>query len=99
RSGIWQDSHANPPELQQCGLDIALVSDLSYSVALSNSLGALKTAAKGFVNTLAGTPSKISLYTFGTTAPAPGTSTVLDRSTLDSAHITQMLDTIDDYAI
>lgn len=98
-SGIWQSSHANPPAQAQCGLDIALVSDLSYSVALSNSLGSLKTAATGFVDALAGTPSTISLYTFGTNAPAPGTASLLDRSTLDANHLTELRATIGGYAI
>jgi large repetitive protein len=98
-SGIWQNSYNNPPALQKCGLNIAVVSDLSYSVAISDSLDDLQTAARGFVNALAGTPSTVSLYTFGTVAPAPNTSAVLDKSTLNPTHVTQLLDAIDDYTI
>jgi hypothetical protein len=98
-SGVWQNSYNNPPAQQKCGLNIAVVSDLSYSVAISDSLDDLQTAARGFVNALAGTPSTVSLYTFGSLAPAPNTSTVLDKSTLNPTHVTQLLDTIDDYTI
>jgi hypothetical protein len=98
-SGIWQNSYDNPAAASQCGLNIALVSDLSYSVAISNSLDDLQEAANGFVDALAGTPSTVSLYTFGTTAPAPGTSTLLNQSTLDPAHVNALHAAIDAYTI
>lgn len=98
-SGIWQNSYDNPAAASKCGLNIALVSDLSYSVAISNSLDDLQEAANGFVDALAGTPSTVSLYTFGTTAPAPGTSTLLNQSTLDPAHVSALHAAIDAYTI
>ena len=98
-SGVWQNSYNNPPAQQKCGLNIAVVSDLSYSVAMSNSLGDLQTAARGFVNALVGTPSTVSLYTFGTTAPAPNTSTVLDKSTLNPQHVKDLTAAINAYTI
>ena len=66
--GIWQSSRNNPSLPATCGLNVALVLDLSGSVA--GSLGSLKSAAKTFTNSLVGTPSQVALFTFATTAPA-----------------------------
>ncbi|GAA1515107.1 cytoskeletal protein RodZ [Agromyces terreus] len=66
--GIWQNSLANPPAIQQCGVRVALIIDLSGSVA--GSFTQLKNAAKGFVTALQGTPSQIGLFTFNNVAPA-----------------------------
>jgi uncharacterized repeat protein (TIGR01451 family) len=53
---------------QTCGLDIALVLDNSDSIN-SSELATMKTAFKGFVNTLLpGTPTEFSVTKFGTTA-------------------------------
>ena len=70
--GIWQTSRNNPSLPSRCGLNVALVLDLSGSV--SSSLPDLKTAAKTFTNSLVGTPSQLALFTFSNTAPAPGTN-------------------------
>ena len=66
--GIWQSSRNNPGLPAACGLDVALVIDVSGSVA--SFLGALKTAARTFTNSLVGTPSQVALFTFASTAPA-----------------------------
>ncbi|KRC60516.1 hypothetical protein ASE14_05750 [Agromyces sp. Root81] len=66
--GIWQNSLANPARAQQCGVRIALVIDLSGSVAPS--FDDLKDAAKGFVTALQGTPSQVGIFTFNNVAPA-----------------------------
>ncbi len=80
--GIWQNSLANPALPQQCGLDVALVLDLSGSVSpfISN----LRSAAKGFVDSLTGTPSQVSLFTFSNVAPA-GTGANLPLSSVSTA--------------
>jgi hypothetical protein len=70
RSGTWALSKDDPPLPAACGLRIALLIDLSGSV--SPNLATYKAAARAFVESLAGTPSTIAIYTFGTTAPAPG---------------------------
>ncbi len=70
RSGTWALSTNDPPLPAACGLRIALLIDLSGSV--SPNLATYKAAARAFVESLAGTPSTIAIYTFGTTAPAPG---------------------------
>ncbi|GAA1943964.1 LPXTG cell wall anchor domain-containing protein [Microbacterium deminutum] len=68
--GIWQQSRNNPVLPASCGLDVALILDLSGSVAPS--LPALKTAANTFVDSLQGTPSRMSLFSFSTISPADG---------------------------
>ncbi|QTX05329.1 DUF11 domain-containing protein [Agromyces archimandritae] len=93
--GIWQNSRNNPAVPQQCGIDIALVIDLSGSVAPS--FGDLQDAATGFVDALEGTPSQVGVYTFATTAPASagGTLGITPVSTEAGADIVR--DHIDDF--
>ena len=69
-SGIWQNSRNNPAPPVQCGLDVALIIDVSGSVG--SALPSLKAAANTFVDSLVGTPSRMSMFTFANTAPAPG---------------------------
>ena len=66
--GIWQNSRVNPTAPVQCGLDVALILDLSSSVGAD--LPNLKAAANTFTNSLVGTPSRMSVFTFATNAPA-----------------------------
>ncbi|MFD6166649.1 VWA domain-containing protein [Oerskovia sp. NPDC060287] len=66
--GIWQSSRVNPTFPAQCGIDVALVLDLSGSVAPD--LPELKAAANQFVASLTGTPSNMGLFTFSSLAPA-----------------------------
>ncbi|WP_162564221.1 MULTISPECIES: VWA domain-containing protein [Microbacterium] len=70
--GVWQTSRNNPVLPQQCGLDIALVMDLSGSV--NPSIVAARDAAKTLVNSMVGTPSRIGLFTFAQSAPANNTN-------------------------
>ena len=70
RSGTWALSKDDPPLPAVCGLRIALLIDLSGSV--SHNLATYKAAARAFVESLAGTPSTIAIFTYGTTAPAMG---------------------------
>ncbi|MCL2453749.1 MAG: SpaA isopeptide-forming pilin-related protein [Micrococcales bacterium] len=64
-------SRVNPPMPTQCGLNVALVADLSSSMT-SASVISLKSAMDAFVNALQGTPSQVALFTFGTDSPANG---------------------------
>lgn len=66
--GVWQSSRDNPPPPEQCGIDVALVTDLSGSVAPE--IAGLRSAATTFVDALTGTPSTVGVYTFATAAPA-----------------------------
>ncbi len=68
RSGTWAVSRDNPPEPAHCGLDVALLFDLSGSV--QPYLGQYKEAGEAFVRALEETPSRVALFTFGTDAPA-----------------------------
>ncbi|WP_380791071.1 hypothetical protein ACFE3N_13440 [Streptomyces albidoflavus] len=70
-TGIWQQSRVNPPLDAACGIDVALVLDLSASVG--SALPQLKQAADQFTDTLAGTPSRLSLFSFDRTSPSTGT--------------------------
>ncbi|MCO5953558.1 VWA domain-containing protein [Microbacterium yannicii] len=73
--GIWQDSRTNPVLPAQCGLNAAIVADLSNSVTAAD-LISLKSAANTFVNALTGTPSTMSLFTFATSSPAAGATNI-----------------------
>ncbi|MGC4896621.1 VWA domain-containing protein [Micromonospora sp. DT31] len=66
RGAVWADARDNPPLPGQCGLSIALLIDVSGSIAPN--LNDVKAAANGFVDALTGTPSQIGLYTFATNA-------------------------------
>lgn len=67
--GIWQDSRENPPLERQCGVDVALVLDLSASVG--SDLPQLKQAADTFADSLVGTPSRMAVFSFDGSSP-PG---------------------------
>lgn len=71
-SGVWQQSRDNPPLSETCGLDVALLLDLSRSVG--SSLPALKAASDGFVDSLVGTPSRVALFSFSATSPSAGST-------------------------
>ena len=68
--GVWQESRTNPTLDSACGLDVALLLDLSGSV--TDSLPQLKQAADTFVDALVGTPSEVALFSFSTGSPANG---------------------------
>lgn len=70
--GIWQQSKDNPTLPQSCGLDVALILDLSGSVG--NSVGNLRSAANTFTDALVGTQSRMSLFSFSWGTPADGAS-------------------------
>ncbi|MFC4554388.1 vWA domain-containing protein [Georgenia faecalis] len=69
----WPDVRANNVAPPVCGIDLALVMDLSNSVTDSAALlNQYKAAAVDFVDELTGTPSRVGVYTFATAAPAAG---------------------------
>ena len=68
RSGVWAVSRDNPPAPAACGLNVALLFDLSGSIAPN--LARYKAAAEGFITALRGTPSAVALYTFASNARA-----------------------------
>ncbi|MFE1318235.1 vWA domain-containing protein [Kitasatospora phosalacinea] len=70
--GVWQDSRDNPPLPARCGLDVALVLDLSASVG--GELPFLKAAADRFTDALTGTPSRLAVFSFDQASPATSVS-------------------------
>lgn len=70
--GIWQQSRTNVPLSPVCGLDVALILDISGSVG--DALPDLKQAANTFVDALTGTPSRMSLFSFSWVTPGSGAS-------------------------
>lgn len=67
-SGVWQQSRENPPLPVRCGLNVALVMDLSISV--QDDLQQMKDAADTFVESLEGTPSRMAAFNFSTNSPS-----------------------------
>ncbi|MFK4834629.1 hypothetical protein ACI3KY_02750 [Microbacterium sp. ZW T2_14] len=70
--GIWQQSRNNATLAPACGLDVALILDISGSVG--SALPNLKQAANTFVDSLVGTPSRMSLFSFSWQTPGSGAS-------------------------
>ncbi|RIJ69851.1 VWA domain-containing protein [Nakamurella silvestris] len=75
----WPTVRDDPPTPAQCGIDVGLVIDLSGSVTKDPALfEQYRNAASQFVHALAGTPSRVSAYTFATSAgvdaPLPPTA-------------------------
>lgn len=81
--GVWQQSRNNPLLPQQCGLDVAIVMDLSGSVG--SALPNLKQAAGTFIDALVGTPSRVALFSFGTNSPAAGGANLPDLMPVSTA--------------
>ncbi|MGH1563479.1 hypothetical protein [Mumia sp. DW29H23] len=73
--GVWQQSRDNPTLPDQCGIDVALLLDLSASVG-SSGLPQLKAAADTFADALVGTPSQMAVFSFD--ADSPSTSVAQD---------------------
>lgn len=72
-TGDWASVRENPVVPEECGLDVALLVDLSSSVGRTpGALEQIKNASSAVIDALTGTPSRVALQTFGTVAPAPG---------------------------
>ncbi|WP_461638039.1 VWA domain-containing protein [Leucobacter sp. BZR 635] len=72
-SGKWASARTNPQLDAVCGVDVALLVDLSSSVT-SSALTQIRAASKSVIDALTGTPSKVAIQTFGTSAPANNTT-------------------------
>jgi hypothetical protein len=68
RGSLWAASRDNPVLPDKCGLNVALVFDLSGSIG--SDITKLRSAGKSFVRALTGTPSSVAVYTFASHAPA-----------------------------
>ncbi|MDR2973973.1 MAG: VWA domain-containing protein, partial [Propionibacteriaceae bacterium] len=71
-SGTWAESMDDPALPASCGLNVALIMDMSYSVQQAGAQQTLKDSASGLTNALVGTNSQVALFTFGRNAPAMG---------------------------
>lgn len=68
--GRWQQSRVNGSLPAQCGIDVALLLDLSASVG--SDLPNLIEAANTFADSLVGTPSRMAVFSFSATSPSAG---------------------------
>ncbi|MDQ7908202.1 hypothetical protein RB614_27120 [Phytohabitans sp. ZYX-F-186] len=84
--GTWPLSRVDPDLPARCGLRVALVVDLSSSVA--GFVDGVRGAADAFVDALRGTPSRAALFTFSTDSPAvdagPNSGLMPVASTVDA---------------
>ena len=62
---------ANPNLAPRCGIDLQLILDESGSIGTSGATGAVRKAAKAFVNALDGTGSSVAVIDFSTAAQRP----------------------------
>jgi hypothetical protein len=67
--GVWTLARDNPPLPARCGINVALVVDLSSSVGTFSNV---RPAMDAFIDALRGTPSQVEILTFGTDSPANG---------------------------
>jgi hypothetical protein len=78
RGSSWADIRDNPALPGHCGLNIAMLFDVSGSIG--SAISTIKTAGNGFVDALTGTPSQIALYSFSTNAQQLLTSTAVSTT-------------------
>lgn len=96
--GDWRKKviEDNPPMPQRCGLDVALVFDLSNSVG-ENGLQGTKNAGKAFINSLNGTPTKVGIYNFGTDAPVNNIPNLPELDLTNANDVRTALSNIDSF--
>jgi hypothetical protein len=70
--GVTPLSRFNNDLPDHCGLNVALIVDVSSSVGQAGAADDLIAAMDAFVDALHGTPSRVALFTFGTDSPAGG---------------------------
>lgn len=96
--GDWRKKtvEKNPPLPQRCGLDVALVFDLSNSVG-EKGLQGTKNAGKAFINSLNGTPTKVGIYNFGTDAPVNNIPNLPELDLTNTNDVRTALSNIDSF--
>lgn len=95
RGSLWADSRDDPDLPDECGLNVALLFDLSGSIG--SNITELRDAGKSFVRALTGTPSNVAVYTFASHAPAsrPANSNLPLTSVATQASANTVLSKID----
>lgn len=96
--GDWRKKvvEDNPPLPQRCGLNVALVFDLSNSVG-EDGLQGTKDAGKAFINSLNGTPTTVGIYNFGTDAPVNNIPHLPELDLTNSDDVKKAVDNIDSF--
>lgn len=85
----------NPPMPEKCGLNIALVFDVSNSIN-TDGLAESKRSANAVIDGLAGTPSTIGLFNFATNAPGAESATQAEPvSVADAAGVSALKSKVD----
>lgn len=80
----------NPAAPQKCGINMAVVYDLSGSVTDNSTLlPKYKAAGVKFVDALTGTPSSVALHTFASQAPAQNSKGKTNNTTLALTSVAQ----------
>ena len=69
----WNLPATNPALTPSCGIDVGILVDRSGSIANAGQEANMRTSAKAIVETLAGTPSKVGVWSFGNSSSATGT--------------------------
>lgn len=89
----------NPPMPEKCGLNIALVFDVSNSIN-ADGLEQSKHSANAVIDGLAGTPSTIGLFNFATNAPGAASATQVEPvSVADPGGVSALKSKIDQLSI
>lgn len=89
-------AQTQPSIADECGASVAIAVDLSNSLTATD-LSNLKTALRELINSLAGAPYTIGLYTFASTAPAygDGNRSITGLSLMDEANVKTLLNRVD----
>ena len=89
RGSPWAVSKNDPAQPAGCELNIAMLFDLSSSIVTpTDFLPAYRLAGQDFVRALNGTPTRVSVYTFGTTSPATNAPGTTNNATLGLTPVT-----------
>uniref|UniRef100_UPI001AA0547E VWA domain-containing protein n=1 Tax=Rhabdothermincola sediminis TaxID=2751370 RepID=UPI001AA0547E len=71
---VWSLPQPNPSIGESCGLDIGILIDRSGSIADAGKATEMRESAKALVDSLAGTPSAVGVWSFGNDSSATGTA-------------------------
>ncbi|MEZ5144232.1 MAG: VWA domain-containing protein [Acidimicrobiales bacterium] len=73
-STVWNQPATNPPIGSSCGIDVGILIDRSGSIADAGQQTNMRNSAKAIVTSLAGTPSRVGVWSFGNDSSATGTA-------------------------
>lgn len=73
-SSLWNRPASNPAIAPACGMDIGILIDRSGSIYDAGQADTMRNSAKAIVSALAGTPSSVGVWSFGSGSSTTGTS-------------------------